>query len=99
MIWENKKAYGFLAVALFYLIGLGSTVVLAQFMPVADMCNPGPRFMTGMLSILIGALPAAITPVIFLMGKRSGFIKGSLLAHLAILDGIFLLIAGVEAFT
>lgn len=59
--WANLRARGFFIVAFFCLIGLGGTVVLAQFMPLADMCNPGLPFMTRLFSLIISASLAVIT--------------------------------------
>lgn len=59
--WANLRARGFFIAALFCLIGLGGTVVLAQFMSLADMCNPGLPFMTGLFSLIISASLAVIT--------------------------------------
>ena len=59
--WANLRARGFFIAALFCLISLGGTVVLAQLMPLADMCNPGLPFMTGLFSLIISVSLAVTT--------------------------------------
>jgi hypothetical protein len=91
----NGWQRGFFGILLCYAVGLGGTVVLAQFMPVADMCNPGVPFFTGMITLMLGALVAFATMIAFLFGYRMEFIKGFLAAHSLILAGIIVLILQV----
>ncbi len=98
-VWANLRTRGFLTVALFYLLGLGGTVALAQFMPVATICNPGLAFITGLFSLIIGASLAVVTLLMFLMGRRGDFIKSSLLAHLLVFGGVFLLLVGLNFYS
>ena len=88
----NRWQRGFFGILLFYALGLSSTVALAQFMPVADMCNPGVPFLTGMMTLLLGALGASATLIAFLLGFRTEFMKGLLAAHSVILVGLIIMI-------
>ena len=91
----NRWQRGFFSVLLFYAVGLGSTAMLAQGMPVADMCNPGVPFWAAVMTLLLGALAAFTTLVAFLLGYRPEFVKGFLAAHSLILVGIVMLILKV----
>ena len=88
----NYWQRGFLSVLLFYAVGLGGTVVLAQFMPVADMCNPGVPFLTAILTLVIGAVGAFNALIALLLGYRADFIKGFLAADFLVLAGIVIAI-------
>jgi len=91
----NRWQRGFFCILLFYAVGLGGTLVMVQFMPVADMCNPGVPFFAGMITLLLGALAAFATLIAFLFGYRTEFVKGFLAAHSLILVGIVMMILKV----
>ncbi|MBF9220757.1 hypothetical protein [Hymenobacter ruricola] len=83
---------GVLGVLLFYALGLGGTALLAQFVPVADMCNPGLPFFTGLATLVIGAGLAVVTVLAYLVGHRTAMVKGMLAAHSLLLVGITALV-------
>ncbi|RYU76117.1 hypothetical protein [Hymenobacter persicinus] len=55
-------------------------------MPLADMCNPGAPLLIGALLLGLGLLWGAAMLVLFLLGNRGSFVKGSLTAHLMVLS-------------
>ena len=76
---------GFLSVLLFYLIGLGGSVILAQFVPIAGMFTVGLPVLTGLVTLGIGAYGAVATILAFLFGYRTATLKGMLAAHALLL--------------
>lgn len=66
---------------LFYIIGLGGTAILAQFVPLVDMCNPGLPFLTGIATLGIGACMTVATIGAYLFGYGTATVKGMLAAH------------------
>ena len=88
----NRWQQGFFSILSYYTFGLGGTVVLAQFIPVADMCNPGVPFFTGLMTLMLGAVGAFAVVIAFLLGYRTQFAKGFLAAHSLVLVGIVILI-------
>ena len=90
-IWSlNRWQRGFFSVCLMYALGLGGSVLLAQFMPVADMCNPGLPFGTALITVGLGIIAAALTFIAYIIQTyvirfRRQFIEGMLLAHMMVL--------------
>ena len=83
---------GFCSALLFYALGLGATVGLAQVMPVADMCNPGLPFYVGLLTLVLGTCGLGAGLLALLCGYRASFLKGFIAAHIMVLAGPALLI-------
>ncbi|MDO7852255.1 hypothetical protein [Hymenobacter convexus] len=88
----NAWKLGFCSALLFYAFGLGGTLGLAHFMPVADMCNPGLSFYTGLLTLVLGAAGLVVALLAFLVGYRTSFLKGFIVASALVLVGPGLLI-------
>jgi hypothetical protein len=82
----------FLRVLLFYIFGLGGTAVLARFVPIADMCNLGLPFLTGLATLVIGACKAVATIMAYLFGYRTATVKGMLATHSLLLVSIAIMI-------
>ncbi|MDO7847368.1 hypothetical protein Q5H92_13445 [Hymenobacter sp. M29] len=83
---------GFWSALLFYALGLVITVGLAQVMPVADMCNPGLPFFTGLLTLVFGACGLIAALLALLFGYRPPFLMGFIAANVMVLVGPALLI-------
>ncbi|PJJ59990.1 hypothetical protein [Hymenobacter chitinivorans] len=91
----DSSVTGFGLAMAFYAVSLFSSIALAFYLPLADMCNPGTPLLIGVLLLGVGLLWGAAMLLLFLLGHRSGFVKGSLLAHLLVLGFVglaFLLI-------
>ncbi|MBF9144015.1 hypothetical protein [Hymenobacter properus] len=83
----SRWKLGFFSSMLFYALGFAAALVLAQFMPVADMCNPGLPFYVGLLTLVLGSICLAAGLLAFLLGYRTRFVKGVIAAHILVLVG------------
>jgi hypothetical protein len=71
----SRWQLGFFSSLLFYVTGLGGAIVLAQYMPVADMCNPGLPFYVGLLTLVLGGVGLIAAIMAFLLNYRKAVIK------------------------
>ena len=89
----NNASGGFIATMAYYALGAGICVGLAQFIPVADMCNPGMPLGVAFLFLAFGGILALVNLGIFLMLKKNYFVRGNLVAHTMVLSGVWLVTA------
>ena len=79
--WHNPITHGFVATAAYYALGLGTSYVLAQRMPLADMCNPGTPLLVGVGVLAVGLMAALLTLGVLFSHRYRFQAMGSLLAH------------------
>jgi len=92
---SNNASGGFIATLGYYALGIAICVGLAQFMPVADICNPGVPMLGGILLLITGIVLALVSLFIVLVHRQNQFARGSLIAHVVVLGGLGFLIIWV----
>jgi hypothetical protein len=95
--WNNPITHGFVATAAYYALGLGTSYVLAQRMPFADMCNPGVPLLVGAGVVVLGLLMTFLTLGVLLFSNRyQQQATGSLFAHMVCIS-VFIGFVALEA--